>query len=345
MRLAPALSPAPPPGLRRDHRRATLDRMADPALPAEFALIARHFRPLAAPGALDLQDDAAVLTPPAGRELVLTVDAMVAGVHFLPDDPPDLVARKLLRVNLSDLAAKGAVPLGYLMTVSTPRNMPDDWFAGFAAGLAQDQATFGVALLGGDTTSTPGPVSLSLTAIGHVTPGAMVRRRGAKPGDGVWVTGTIGDGALGLAVADGRLADLSGTLLDRYRLPQPRLGLAIAGVASAGMDVSDGLVQDLGHLCRAGGLGAEIEAAHVPLSAAARAAGPEWLATCLTGGDDYELLLAVSPGREDALRAAAQAAGVPVTWIGTFLAGEPRVTVRGPDGTPMALGAGGWSHF
>jgi len=319
--------------------------MADPVLPAEFALIARHFRPLAGPGALDLQDDAAIVMPPAGRDLVLTVDAMVAEVHFLADDPPDLVARKLLRVNLSDLAAKGAVPLGYLMTISTPLSTSDEWFAGFAAGLAHDQAAFGITLLGGDTTSTPGPVSLSLTAIGHVAPGAAVRRNGAAPGDGVWVTGTIGDGALGLAVAQGRLADPSGELLGRYRLPQPRLGLAIAGVASAGMDVSDGLVQDLGHLCRAGRLGAEIDAARVPLSAPARAAGPDWLATCLTGGDDYELLLAVPPGCEGTLRAAAAAAGVPVTRIGAFHAGEPRVTVRGPDGAPMALGAGGWSHF
>ena len=173
-------------------------------LPAEFALIARHFRPLAGPGALDLQDDAAVLMPPPGRELVLTADAMVAGVHFLPDDPPDLVGRKLLRVNLSDLAAKGAVPLGYLMTVSTPRTTPDAWFAGFAAGLAQDQREYGITLLGGDTTSTPGPISLSLTAIGHVAPGQAVHRAGAAPGDGIWVTGTIGDGALGLAVARGQ---------------------------------------------------------------------------------------------------------------------------------------------
>src|SRR4051794_5560619 len=173
-------------------------------LPAEFALIARHFRPLAGPGALDLQDDAAVLTPPPGRELVLTADAMVAGVHFLPDDPPDLIGRKLLRVNLSDLAAKGAEPLAYLMTVSAPRDTPDAWFAGFTAGLGQDQARYGVALLGGDTTSTPGPISLSLTIIGHVAPGTAVRRSTARVGDAIWVTGTIGDGALGLAVARGR---------------------------------------------------------------------------------------------------------------------------------------------
>lgn len=314
-------------------------------LPAEFALIARHFRPLTGPGALDLQDDTALLTPPAGRELVLTVDAMVAGVHFLPDDPPDLVARKLLRVNLSDLAAKGAVPIGYLMTVSVPQGTPDAWFAGFAAGLAQDQRTFGISLLGGDTTSTPGPISLSLTAVGHVAPGQAVLRAGARTGDGVWVTGTIGDGALGLAVARGRLSDPSGYLLERYRLPLPRLGLAIAGIASAAMDVSDGLAQDLGHLCRAGGLAAEIDAASVPLSSAARAAGPEWLATCLTGGDDYELLLAVPRGNEAALGDAARAVGISVSRIGEFRTGQPTVVVRAPDGSAMPLAKGGWSHF
>jgi thiamine-monophosphate kinase len=319
--------------------------MPDDPLPAEFALIARHFRPLAGAGALGLADDAAVIAPPQGRDLVLTVDAMVAGVHFLPDDPPDLIGRKLLRVNLSDLAAKGAVPLGYLMTVSAPRGTPDTFFAGFAAGLAADQALFGIALLGGDTTSTPGPLSLSLTAIGHVASGAMVRRAGARPGDGIWVTGTIGDGALGLRVARGELPDPDGYLLGRYRLPHPRLGFPIAGIASAAMDVSDGLVQDLGHLCRASGLAAEVDAARVPLSAAARQAGPEHLAACLTDGDDYELLLAVPPAQETALTAAAASAGIAVTRIGRFRAGRPEVTVRGPSGTALALGSGGWSHF
>jgi thiamine-monophosphate kinase len=314
-------------------------------LPAEFALIARHFRPLAGPGALDLQDDAAVLAPPPGRDLVLTADAMVAGVHFLPDDPPDLVGRKLLRVNLSDLAAKGAAPLGYLMTVSAPRGTPDPWFAAFAAGLAQDQREYGIGLFGGDTTATPGPISLSLTILGHVASGQAVRRAGARAGDGIWVTGTIGDGALGLAVARGRLQDPSGFLLARYRLPQPRIGLAIAGIASAGMDVSDGLVQDLGHLCRAGGLTAEIDAGLVPLSPPARAAGPDWLATCLAGGDDYELLLAVSPAHEAALLQAAQAASMAVTRIGAFRPGPAEVIVRSPGGEPMTLPTGGWSHF
>ncbi|HVB68620.1 MAG TPA: thiamine-phosphate kinase [Acetobacteraceae bacterium] len=314
-------------------------------LPGEFALIARHFRPLAGPAALGLADDAALLVPPPGRAIVLTVDAMVAGVHFLPDDPPDLVARKLLRVNLSDLAAKGAVPLGYLLTLAAPRTTPEAWFAGFAAGLAQDQAAFGLALLGGDTTSTPGPVTLSLTALGHVAPDGMIRRAGAQAGDGVFVTGTIGDGALGLLAAQGRIADPSGHLRDRYRLPQPRIGLLRPGLAAAGMDVSDGLVQDLGHLCRAAGLAATIEAALVPLSPAARAAGPNWLPTCLTGGDDYELLLAVPAGAEPGLRTVAAEHGVPLTRIGHFHPGPPGVIVRGADGVAMPLPVGGWSHF
>lgn len=315
------------------------------SLPAEFSMIARHFRPLAGPGALGLWDDAAFLTPPADRELVLTVDAMVAGVHFLPEDPPDLIGRKLLRVNLSDLAAKGAVPLGYLMTVSAPKTTPDAWFAGFAAGLAQDQAEYGVSLLGGDTTSTPGPISLSLTIIGHVAPGQGVHRFGASAGDEIWVTGTIGDGALGLAVAQGRLADPSGFLLDRYRLPQPRVGLVLAGIASAGMDVSDGLVQDLGHICRASGLAAELRADLVPISDAARAAGPAWLETCLTGGDDYELLMAVPADRSDALKASAARANVMVTRVGHFHLGPAEVMVRQGDGQRLTLSKEGWSHF
>lgn len=320
------------------------------SIPAEFSLIYKHFRPLAGPGALDLGDDAAVFTPPRGREMVIAADAMVEGVHFLPDDPPGLIARKLLRTNLSDLAAMGATPFGYLLTVSVRRDTPDAWFAGFAAGLAADQAEFAIALLGGDTTSTPGPTSLSLTILGTVAPGTALRRTGARPGDGVWVTGTIGDGALGLLAATGRLADAGGYLAGRYRLPQPRvaLGLRLSGIATAAMDVSDGLVQDLGHLCRGAGVSATIEAALVPLSAAARGAvtaEPGLLARCLAGGDDYELLLAVPESHAAALREAAAACGVAVTRIGAFAAGAAEVVVTGVDGQPMPLAARGWSHF
>ena len=314
-------------------------------LPAEFSLIARHFSPLAGPGTDGLRDDVAILTPPPGRDLILKADALVEGVHFLPTDPADLVARKLLRVNLSDLAGKGAIPIGYLVTISVPRGTPDEWFVAFAAGLAQDQREFSISLLGGDTTSTPGPISLSLTVIGHAEPGKTPRRGGAAAGDEIWVTGTIGDGALGLAVAQGRLSDLSGHLLDRYRLPRPRLGFALGGIASASMDVSDGLVQDLGHICRHSELAAEIETALIPLSDPARAAGSEWLETILTGGDDYEVLMAVPPPRADALRAEAQRVGIQVTKIGRLLAGPPHVHVLDAAGLPMTLASGGWSHF
>lgn len=309
----------------------------------EFGIIARHFAPLAGAAGLGLLDDAAVFAPPAGRALVVSADALVGGVHFLDDDPAELVARKLLRVNLSDLAAMGAVPLCYFVTVAVPADTPETWFAEFARGLAADQAQFGLWLGGGDTSSTPGPVSLSATVIGHVAPGAALRRAGSGAGDELWVTGTIGAGALGLLARRGAIADPDGTLTARYVLPEPRLGLALAGIVSAAMDVSDGLVQDVGHLCRASGVSARIEAASVPLSPAARGAGR--LALCLTGGDDYELVFSVPPERAAALAEAAAEAGVAVTRIGELTAGPPGVRVIGADGAILPLGVGGWSHL
>ncbi len=318
------------------------------SLPAEFGFIARHFRPLSGPGSLDLADDAAVFTPPAGRVLVVSADAMVAGVHFLASDPAETVGRKLLRVNLSDLAAMGAAPLGYLLTLALPPTTGEDWFAGFCAGLASDQSEFGLRLLGGDTTSSPaGPLVLSLTILGHAAPGQVLRRGAAAAGDGVWVTGTIGDAALGLAVAQHRLNDASGFLASRYRVPQPRVGFAqsLHGIATAAMDISDGLVQDCGHICRESGLAARIEANSVPLSRAAMQAGSGWLETCLTGGDDYELLLAVPPAREPALRELSERTGLPVTRIGVLLAGAPAVRVLDAVGAEIAFGKSGWSHL
>jgi thiamine-monophosphate kinase len=309
----------------------------------EFDLIARYFAPLAGPDGLGLTDDAALITPSPGRDLVVSADALVAGVHFFADDPPDLIARKLLRVNLSDLAAMDATPICYLLTLSVPRDTPETWFAGFAAGLAADQAKFGISLVGGDTTSTPGPFSLTATIIGHVAPGQALRRSGASVGDDIWVTGTVGDGALGLLARQNMLPDPDGFLADRYLLPRPRLGLGLGGIATAAMDVSDGLVQDIGHICRASRLGADIQAALVPLSPQARSAAA--LETCLTGGDDYELLLAVPPGREAALRAACAHGGVPVTKIGHFVAGQPTLRVMAEHGTEMTLARQGWSHF
>jgi TonB family protein len=190
-------------------------------LPREFALIARHFRPLAGDGALDLSDDAALLTPPEGQQLVLAADALVEGVHFLPDDPPGMIARKLLRVNLSDLAAMGAAPLGYLMTTAFTRGTPDAWIADFVAGLAEDQQRFGLQVLGGDTVATPGPACFSLTIIGVVPPGQALHRRGARIGDEIWVSGSIGDAALGLRVLQGKLpadADVELAMADETRM-------------------------------------------------------------------------------------------------------------------------------
>jgi len=226
-------------------------------LPAEFDLIARYFAPLAAgaPGALGLLDDAALVDVSPGHRLVVTVDAVVAGVHFLADDPPDLIARKALRVNLSDLAAMGARPLGYFLAAAFA-DQDEPWLAAFAAGLAEDQASFGVALMGGDTVATPGPLTLAITAIGEVRSGRELRRSAAKAGDLIFVTGTLGDGALGLAALRGALPALSGAQRDflarRYHLPEPRIDFGRAlteeGLALCGMDISDGLGADLGHI-------------------------------------------------------------------------------------------------
>lgn len=323
----------------------------------EFELIRRYFAPLAAgqPAALGLVDDAAVLAPPPGRELVLTADAMVAGVHFLPQDPADQVAQKLLRVNLSDLAAMGARPFGYLLTCAWPKDIAEDWVAAFAAGLAADQATFGLAVLGGDMTATPGPMTLSLTALGQVEAGRALRRSTARAGDLVCVSGSIGDGALGLGVLTGEWPALpeesAGHLAERYRRPRPRLGLgqalAESGLASACLDVSDGLVADLEHICETSGLGAVIEAARVPLSPAARllvADDPALFARVLTGGDDYELCFTLRPERAAELPALAQRLDLPLTVIGRMAAGRD-VRTLDRDGQPLPLPRHGWTHF
>jgi thiamine-monophosphate kinase len=316
----------------------------------EFALIAELFAPLSAgfPGALGLTDDAAMIPAEADTDTVVTVDAMVAGVHFLPDDPPGSIARKLVRVNLSDLAAKGAGPFAVLLAAAFPRGTDAEWLRAFAAGLAEDVRHFGIALIGGDTVSTPGPLTLSLTAMGRVGQGRALLRSGAAAGDRIWVSGTLGDAALGLKVLQGELA-ADPWLVERYRLPQPRVGLGprLIGLASAAMDVSDGLVQDLGHLCRASGVGAAIDAALLPLSpsaAGALTADQSLLASVLSGGDDYELLFTAPDEASAQIEAAAAAAGVAVTAIGSVATGQG-VSVRGGDGRPLTLARGGWRHF
>ena len=327
-----------------------------PSASGEDSLIARYFRPIATnPGAFNLDDDAAALKP-SGDDIVVTTDAIVEGVHFLPDDPPDTVARKALRVNLSDLAAKGAVPAGFVLTLAL-RNVDEAWLKPFAAALGEDATQFGCPLLGGDTVSTPGPLMISITAFGRVPPGKMVHRSGAKPGDRVMVTGTIGDAALGLAVLrGGKVHAAAGDaaarefLTGRYRVPQPRVALAeiVREYASAAMDVSDGLAGDLTKLCGVSGVSAVIDLESIPRSAAAkdllarRIVGIEAL---IAGGDDYEILCAIPEDRVEAFAQAAQRAGVPVSSIGMAVAGSAIPKFIDREGKEIALEPRSYSHF
>jgi thiamine-monophosphate kinase len=323
----------------------------------EDSLIARYFGPLATdPGAFGLGDDAAVLKA-SGDDLVITTDAIVEGVHFLSNDPPETIARKALRVSLSDLAAKGATPAGFVLTLAL-RAADDAWLAPFARGLGEDAGHFSCPLLGGDTVSTPGPLMISITAFGRVPPGKMVHRSGAKPGDRVVVTGTIGDAALGLDILKGgavaaALADdaaASEMLVGRYRVPQPRNALApaVRDHAHAAMDISDGLAGDLAKLCAASGVSAVIDAESVPLSAAVRRLvkhGTVGIEAVISGGDDYEILCAISENRFEAFAQAAGCAGVAVTSIGTVIAGPPVPRFLDAAGKDIALPRLSYSHF
>jgi thiamine-monophosphate kinase len=326
---------------------------------AEDRLIARHFGPLARhPGALGLFDDAAVMVPPPGCDLVLKADAIVGQVHFFADDPPDTIARKALRVNLSDLAAKGAKPIGFLLSLALPDGIDDDWLAAFASGLGADVEQFECPLLGGDTDRTPGPVTISIAAFGALPHGTMVRRSGAKAGDRIVATGTIGDAALGVLVRKERATAsrwgldvaMSDHLIARYLLPQPRNAIAdsVRAFASAAMDVSDGLAGDLAKLCRASGVSARVEVARVPLSAAARAAlrsDQSLIEPILTGGDDYEILATVPGSKLVAFRTAASSFGIELSEIGEIVAGPDAPRFVGGDGQPLKFARQSFSHF
>jgi thiamine-monophosphate kinase len=324
----------------------------------EDKLIARHFKPIAKhPGALGLTDDAALLSPPPGQALVVTADAIVGGVHFFVDDPADAVARKALRVNLSDLAAKGASPAGFVLTLALPRGFDGGWLTAFARGLGADAKKYGCPLLGGDTVHTPGPVTISITAFGTLPTGTMVMRCGARVGDHVIVTGTIGDAALGLRLRKARAfakrwklgSAMRRHLLARYLVPEPRNALAevLRRHASAAMDVSDGLAGDLGKLCRASGVGAIVEAANMPLSKAARAAlaaEPKAIEAILTGGDDFEVVATIPPRKLKAFLAAARRTGVPVSPVGRITAGR-EVRFLGSNDRPLIFKRASFSHF
>jgi thiamine-monophosphate kinase len=331
------------------------DRQNNPS--AEDALIARYFKPLATdPGAFDLDDDAAILAAQAD-DIVVTTDAIVEGVHYFPEDPPETIGRKALRVNLSDLAAKGATPAGFVLTLAL-RTPDEAWLTPFSRGLGEDALAFACPLLGGDTVSTPGPQMISITAFGRLPAGSMVHRSGAKPGDRVVVTGTIGDAALGLDILRGGtaaagLGDVTAAkdvLVARYRVPQPRSALATAVRvhASAAMDISDGLAGDLAKLCAASGVSAVIDAPSIPLSEPASALlahGSIGVGMLVSGGDDYEILCAIPEDSFEAFVAAAALAGIRVTPIGSFIADSSIPRFLDAKGEEVALTRRSYSHF
>jgi thiamine-monophosphate kinase len=331
--------------------------VADKRASGEDSLIARYFKPIATdPGAFGLVDDAAILKA-SGEDVVVTTDAIVEGVHFLANDPPDTVARKALRTNLSDLAAKGATPAGFVLTLAL-RAADENWLEPFARGLGEDARSFACPLLGGDTVSTPGPVTISITAFGRVPEGKMVRRIGAKPGDRIMVSGMIGDAVLGLdilkngAAAKALAADPKGSemLIMRYRVPQPRTALAkaVRDHAGAAMDVSDGLAGDLAKLCTASGVTAVIDTPSIPTSATVASLlsrGAVGIETLIAGGDDYEILCTVPEANVDAFERAARQAGVAVTAIGTIMAGESWPRFLDGEGRELALARVSYSHF
>jgi thiamine-monophosphate kinase len=330
---------------------------------SEFDLIKAYFAPLAAGfvGSLNLGDDAALLTPPAGHELVISKDALSEGVHFLGTESADLIASKALRVNLSDLAAMGAAPICYFLALMLPSNINEKWVEKFAEGLQKTQIEFGIALAGGDTISTKGKISISITVIGSVPIGSALRRNGAKIGDDIYVSGTLGDAALGLKLlADNRQLTTNNHLINRYLTPQPRLALGqkLQGIASSAMDISDGLLQDLGHICAASGVGAVIYADKIPLSEAAILFchpceggdlnkekdsllrgndNTDILEAALNGGDDYELLF-TAPSEKPHL--------IPenCSKIGKIIAGND-VQVLSVNGKMITPDKKGFSHF
>jgi thiamine-monophosphate kinase len=325
----------------------------------EFALIARYFAPLAtSPGSLSLRDDCAILAPPEGHELIVTCDTIIEGVHFRPDDPPETVGHKALAVNLSDLAAKGARPYAYLLALTLPERFSPTWLEGFASGLCALQDEAGISLVGGDTTAGPGPLSVTITALGLVPQGYAVLRTGAKIGHKLYVSGSIGDACLGLRLLEdpavarswGLAADDAAFLIGRYRRPNPRnaLALLIRNFAQAAIDVSDGLVGDIEKLCQVSHVSARIEANRVPLSQPARKAvaqQPSLLKELVAAGDDYEIVAMVPEASAPIFEAEALQAGVEVTAIGDVVAGEGEALLLDQQGVPIELRRKGFAHF
>jgi thiamine-monophosphate kinase len=320
----------------------------------EFELIDTYFRRPVRHAALGVGDDCALLETPSGLQLAVSCDTLVAGRHFAPDVDARSLGHKALAVNLSDLAACGARPSAFLLALTLPR-VDEVFLAAFAQGLWALADLYAMDLIGGDTTS--GPLSMTITVFGEVPRGQALLRSGARAGDDVWVSGTLGDARLALEAQRGRLSAATPAMLDAARAhldwPAPRvaLGQALRGVASAAVDVSDGLLADLGHVVeassRAAGLrlGAHINADALPLSEGVAALAPTWRLDCaLAGGDDYELCFTAPPQHATAVEAAASAVGVPATRIGRIEAGGG-VQVLQADGRRIEREFGGFDHF
>jgi thiamine-monophosphate kinase len=306
------------------------------------------FAPLAtSKAALGLKDDVALLRSRFGDDLVLTTDAIVEGIDFFVGDPADLIAKKALRINLSDLAAKGATPLGYLLTLMLPRRTGYRWLRKFTAGLRADQRKYGVSLLGGDLSSTRGPLCVSITALGAVPKGQAILRSGAKPGDLVFVTGTIGDSGGGLAALKAKKRNSA--LINRYRAPEPRvsLGRELRGIASAAIDVSDGLLADLGHIADVAKVHIAVDASRIPMSKALRkfwGSGEAALVRASTCGDDYEIAFTARPKERERIAAAAKRSRTRISEIGVVTMGRGAALI-GANGRAIQVRKRGWEHF
>ncbi|MEP1206014.1 MAG: thiamine-phosphate kinase [Rhizobiaceae bacterium] len=320
---------------------------------SEFDWISTHLAPLAGAGSFNLQDDAALLNIPAGKALVVTQDAIASGIHFMADDPFDLVARKALRVNISDLVAKGAVPHSYSLALGVPDSWQDDDMATFAAGLQLDQQTYGIHLTGGDTYRSPQQLSVAVTMFSLVDEASYKSRLGAQPGDAIYVTGTIGDAALGLKVARGELSANESDakfLHNAYQLPSPPTAVAatIARYANASMDISDGLIGDCRKLCSASGVAALVERSGIPLSAAAgrciAADETLWTSIC-AGGDDYQVLCTVPADKCSDFAAACRSVDIAATAIGEIKASQTAAVALDIDGEIVSMEEDSFTHF
>ncbi len=315
---------------------------------SEFELIARHFTRPAKNAVLGVGDDCALVDITNGMDLAVSTDTMVSGTHFFPDVDPENLGHKALAVNLSDMAAMGAMPYWVLLALTLPK-VDDVWLAAFAKGFFDLADEYNVSLIGGDTTR--GPLTLTVTIMGEVPAGAALRRNGAKAGNDIWVSGNLGDAALAVAHRHGRIkleeADYKEAVMRLYE-PTPRvsLGQALRGMATSAIDISDGLLADLGHICRLSGVGATVEIAAIPVSAigAKHASSDAGLSAIMAGGDDYELCFTAPPNSRDSIADLAEGLGIPLTRIGQVRRGKG-VHIVGPDGKPMKIDGRGFDHF